>query len=202
MWTYLYCNYHIPLSASPTKWSDTLKQFVGKLPTNCLKVFDHFLGLALKGILKVFEMTSSISQCGALLLRFILFHLYFSMNKTYQFIRDRCQISFLILTNFRNDTHLTSMKIVKFSRSPTPLSIYGRNSSTPLTLGVQFQTTPLLFKWYRACEWTKPKQKQNQVTSYSNWPRVLFFDLALQTMKWYHEKMASLSDVKRKISCQ
>ena len=37
------------LSANPTKWSNTLKQFVGNLPTNCLKVFDHFLGLALKG---------------------------------------------------------------------------------------------------------------------------------------------------------
>ena len=37
-----------PLSANPTKWSNTLKQFVGKLPTNCLSVFDHFVGLALK----------------------------------------------------------------------------------------------------------------------------------------------------------
>ena len=37
------------LSASPTKWSNTLKQFVGKLPTNCLSVFDHFVKLALKG---------------------------------------------------------------------------------------------------------------------------------------------------------
>ena len=25
-------------------------QFVGKLPTNCLSVFDHFVGLALKGL--------------------------------------------------------------------------------------------------------------------------------------------------------
>ena len=39
-----------PLSANPTKWSNTLKQFVGKLPTNCLNVFDHFVGLALKGL--------------------------------------------------------------------------------------------------------------------------------------------------------
>ena len=31
-----------------TKWSNTLKQFVGKFPTNCLSVFDHFVGLALK----------------------------------------------------------------------------------------------------------------------------------------------------------
>ena len=31
-----------PLSADPTKWSNTLKQFVGNLPTNCLSVFNHF----------------------------------------------------------------------------------------------------------------------------------------------------------------
>ena len=34
----------------PTKWSNTLKQFVTKLPSNCLSVFDHFVGLALKGL--------------------------------------------------------------------------------------------------------------------------------------------------------
>ena len=39
-----------PLSASFTKWSNTLRQFVGDLPTNCLSVFDHFVGLALKGL--------------------------------------------------------------------------------------------------------------------------------------------------------
>ena len=39
-----------PLSAKPAKCSNTFKQFVGKLPTNCLSVFDHFVGLALKGI--------------------------------------------------------------------------------------------------------------------------------------------------------
>ena len=38
------------LSANPTKWSNTLKQFVGNLPTNCLSVFDHFVILALKGL--------------------------------------------------------------------------------------------------------------------------------------------------------
>ena len=36
-------------SANFTKRSNTLKKFVGKLPTNCLSVFDHFVGLALKG---------------------------------------------------------------------------------------------------------------------------------------------------------
>ena len=39
-----------PLSINPTKWPDTLKQFVGKLPMNCLSVFDHFVKLALKGL--------------------------------------------------------------------------------------------------------------------------------------------------------
>ena len=38
------------LRANPTKWSNTLKQLVGNLPTNCLSVFEHFVGLALKGL--------------------------------------------------------------------------------------------------------------------------------------------------------
>ena len=38
------------LSANPTKWSNTLKQFVPNLPTNCLSVSDHFVKLALKGL--------------------------------------------------------------------------------------------------------------------------------------------------------
>ena len=42
-----------PLSANPTKWLNTLKQFGGKLPTNCLSVFDHFVFLALKGLNKM-----------------------------------------------------------------------------------------------------------------------------------------------------
>ena len=40
-----------PLSADPAKWPNTLKQFVGNLPTNCLSVFGHFVGLALKGLI-------------------------------------------------------------------------------------------------------------------------------------------------------
>ena len=40
-----------PLIANPAKWSNTLKQFAGKLLTNCLSVFYHFVGLALKGLI-------------------------------------------------------------------------------------------------------------------------------------------------------
>ena len=39
-----------PLSANPEKWSNTLKQIVGNLPTICLSVFDHFMNLTLKGL--------------------------------------------------------------------------------------------------------------------------------------------------------
>ena len=39
-----------PLNAKLIKWSNTLKQIVGKLPTICLSVFDHFSGLAFKGL--------------------------------------------------------------------------------------------------------------------------------------------------------
>ena len=42
-----------PLSANFTKWSYTLKQFARNLPTNCLSVFDHFMGLAHKGLKQI-----------------------------------------------------------------------------------------------------------------------------------------------------
>ena len=47
------CMHFNPLSANPTKWSNTLKQFVGNLPTSCVSVFDHFVKLALKGLRNV-----------------------------------------------------------------------------------------------------------------------------------------------------
>ena len=34
-----------PLCANFTKWSNTLKRFVGKLTTNCLSVFDNFCAI-------------------------------------------------------------------------------------------------------------------------------------------------------------
>ena len=47
-----------PLSTNPPKWSNTLKQVVGKLPTNCLSVFDNFVELALKGLTSCLCQTS------------------------------------------------------------------------------------------------------------------------------------------------
>ena len=39
------------LSANPAKWSNTLKH-LSAVPDNCLSVFDHFVGLVLKGLMK------------------------------------------------------------------------------------------------------------------------------------------------------
>ena len=41
---------------------------------------------------------------------------------------------------------MTSMKIGQFPRPPSPLSSYDQNSSTPLTLDVQFQTELVMAK--------------------------------------------------------
>ena len=51
-----------PVSANFTKWSNTLKQFVGKLPTNCLSVFHHFVGLVLKGLSGFTILTARVLQ--------------------------------------------------------------------------------------------------------------------------------------------
>ena len=39
-----------PLSTNPTKWSNTLKQIVGKMLSNYLSVLNHFVNLALNGL--------------------------------------------------------------------------------------------------------------------------------------------------------
>ena len=49
-----------PLSANFTKWSNRLKQLVGNLPTNCLSVFDYFVGLALKRLTRA-SLSSRLS---------------------------------------------------------------------------------------------------------------------------------------------
>ena len=62
-----------PLSANPTKWSNTLKQFVGFLPTNCLSLFDHFVGLAHKGLTCTTDKTLRINRSPLLILLSCIF---------------------------------------------------------------------------------------------------------------------------------
>ena len=85
-----------------------------------------------------------------------------------------------ILKQIMDDTHMTSMEIVKFSRPPPPPTPCPSTSIIlpPLDVRRSISNGVPFSKWYRACEQVKSKQKQNQVMSHSNWPGVLFFDLA------------------------
>ena len=61
----LTCNNSInPLNAKITKWSNTLKQFTSKLPTNFLSVFDHFVGLAFKGLIELLHVNCATNLKG------------------------------------------------------------------------------------------------------------------------------------------
>ena len=78
-----------PLTINFTEWSNTLKQFVGN---NCLSVFDHFVGLALKG-LTILGKISNHSD-------FILLSLFLNLNIINKLIKDfefitGCWIGFL-----------------------------------------------------------------------------------------------------------
>ena len=65
-------NFVNPLSANPEKWSNTLKQFVGNLPTNCLSVFDHFMNLALKRLKEILEIPTICVGFKKLSISFLL----------------------------------------------------------------------------------------------------------------------------------
>ena len=72
--------------------------------------------------------------------------LFKSSNRTLSFDsryeKNEWSSNSFVIKNLWDDTHMTSMKIVRFSIPSTPLSIYFQNSSTPLTLDVQFQPPP------------------------------------------------------------
>ena len=94
--------------------------------------------------------------------------------------------------NIRDDTHMTSMKIVQFSRPPPPFSIYVQNSSTPLTLDVQFQTTtpsppPLQMIPCMRTNEIKTKTKPSEVTFKLTTRSILLFISTNNTIKrWLH----------------
>ena len=55
-WSFHYFQALNHLSANPTNWLNALKQFIGKQPTNCLSVFDHFMELELKGLSRLLDL--------------------------------------------------------------------------------------------------------------------------------------------------
>ena len=62
------------LSANPTKWPNTLKRFVGNLPTNCFSVFDTFMGLVFRKLRKSQRSSELLIKIFEQLYHFIVTH--------------------------------------------------------------------------------------------------------------------------------
>ena len=111
-----------PLNANSTKWSNTLKQFVGNLPTNCLSVFDHFVGLALKGLTRTQIPTLLCRYCKTVIL-------ICSWKWKYRSFFLRCQSYLSFRTALMNELSSINCEIV--SLRPTALLVvilYGDKS--------------------------------------------------------------------------
>ena len=95
-----------PLSANFTKWLNTLKQFVGNLPTNCLSVFGHFVGLALKGSTELIQIFLCMF-CNKMLRRFRENDRFFKIFlSTYiKRLHVRCNLS-------QNFSHIFYLKVL------------------------------------------------------------------------------------------
>ena len=102
--------------------------------------------------------------------------------------RKFCYFSYITFPfqplQLRGDTHMTPWKLSKFQASPPTVYLLP-NFSTPLptwpwTSNFKriFSPSSTNYGTTNACERTKSKQKQNQITSHSNWPRVLLFRVA------------------------
>ena len=113
-----------PLSTNFTKWSNTLKQFVSKLPTDCLSVFEHFMELVLKGLINSCFPSSSINakqkSWGAPhLLHTCVVLFYFSevlKVKQLSFFVDHISLSFFV---WRCDFFRSVKRLVTFLSKPT-----------------------------------------------------------------------------------
>ena len=96
-----------PLSLIPKKWSNTLKELLGKLPTNCLSVFDHFSGLALIGlIVYLYHICKTLSStCRDYSFRKLLSSLLFSFFPFYSFSFFAKHILFKVFPLYRKHGH-------------------------------------------------------------------------------------------------
>ena len=68
-----------PLGANPTKWLNTLKQFVGNLPMNwsCLIVSDHSVGLALMNWICFYSVCFIYFKYTSIVNNFVSFSIWF-----------------------------------------------------------------------------------------------------------------------------
>ena len=103
------------LSANPTKWSNTLKQFVGKLPTNCLSVFGHFVKLTLKGLASNLVF-STVKYLFILLTHFSPMSHFYSPWKHQEKYTRVYFLAFILLTKINHCSQVkTNVNFIKFS---------------------------------------------------------------------------------------
>ena len=101
-----------PLSTIPIKWSNTLKQFAGKLPTNCLRVFDHFVGLHI--FMRHFNHTEFVTEnLHQTLTSFcISFLLFFFHKQCWLFLT----VDLIILDKLIKKTCSSAWEVKRFSQ--------------------------------------------------------------------------------------
>ena len=80
------------LSANPTKWPNTVKQFVGNLLTNCLSVFDHFVKLALKRLISLGGNHTNVLNHLVKNLFFLEFFFFFLKTANKFYTKDSVKI--------------------------------------------------------------------------------------------------------------
>ena len=56
-----------PLSANPHKMVKHTRKIRRQQPTNCLRVFDHFVGLKLKDLIKTYKRKTYLKNLSPLL---------------------------------------------------------------------------------------------------------------------------------------
>ena len=138
------------MSANPTKCPNTLKQFAGKLPTNCLSVFGHFVNLALKGLtVCLFAVTRRRNESvGRSVINFFFVEDWIFLNfwiffKFYSFTSSRPEV-FLknavlkIYSKFTREDPCRSATSIRFLANFIEISL--RHGCSPVNLMDIFKT--------------------------------------------------------------
>ena len=159
-----------PLSANPIKWSNTLKQFVGNLITNCLSMFDHFVKLAFKGLnpLEFQVRYLALFLLFSIIVGFEWFWME-SLHKNIQLMLEFLKAPFLVLhfscytfmtfLTMLSVTLLSMLMILLFILSVTRHLICGNNLNWLLNLNLIYETlwtgarSGLLSSVLEKCNW-------------------------------------------------
>ena len=117
-----------PLSANHTKRLNTLKQEMLLQPTNCLSVFDHIVGLALKGLAYNNELYYQFSHSFQNITKFNKIKFLIKVLNNYGLMVLVFRLLLLLLLNIMSQTFffLSSTKAVN---SPLFQSKFYRHSS-------------------------------------------------------------------------